>query len=124
MVLVTCKALENHHVDHILTHCNYFNSVLLAVAIPKIDLVISLVGAVSGTFLVILGLLITKVFVVLSISLSQALIFPPILEYLTYAPNISKLTLAKEIVILIFGAIAFATGTYAAVLAIVQEFSD
>lgn len=79
-------------------------TLLLAVAIPKIDLVISLVGAVSGTFL--------------------ALIFPPLLEYITYAPNISKINLTKQIAILIFGAISFATGTYAAVLAIVQEFSD
>jgi uncharacterized membrane protein len=37
----------------------------------------------------------------------QALIFPP-----------------KEILILIFGAIGFTTGTYAAILAIVQEFSN
>jgi proton-coupled amino acid transporter len=54
----------------------------------------------------------------------QALIFPPLLEYLTYAPNISTLTFTKEILILIFGAIGFSTGTYAAILAIVQEFSD
>jgi proton-coupled amino acid transporter len=60
----------------------------------------------------------------MEINISQALIFPPLLEYITYAPNISKLTLTKEILILIFGAIGFTTGTYAAILAIVQEFTD
>ncbi len=100
---------------------------LLAAAIPKIDLVISLVGAVSGTFLVIL--LNSLIFgigrcILIGMNPFQALIFPPLLEYLTYAPNISKLTLTKEILILIFGAIGFTTGTYAAILAIVQEFSN
>ncbi|XP_046645066.1 proton-coupled amino acid transporter-like protein CG1139 [Daphnia pulicaria] len=78
-------------------------TLLLAAAIPKIDLFISLVGAFGSSFL--------------------ALIFPPILEYVTYAPNISKITITKEILILLFGVIGFATGTYAAILAIVQEFS-
>jgi len=59
----------------------------------------------------------------MSLNFWQALIFPPILEYVTYAPNISKLTVTKEILILLFGVIGFATGTYAAILAIVQEFS-
>ena len=97
----------------------------MAAAIPKIDLVISLVGAVSGTFLVILpnSLMFVDAYL-LELNSFQALIFPPLLEYLTYAPNISQLTLTKEILILIFGAIGFTTGTYAAILAIVQEFSN
>ncbi|KAK4017027.1 hypothetical protein OUZ56_031983 [Daphnia magna] len=78
-------------------------TLLLAAAIPKIDLVVSLVGAVTGTFL--------------------ALILPPILEYVTCAPNISKSILTKDIVILVFGIVGFVTGTYSTILAIVQEFT-
>jgi len=54
MVLVTCTyelksilKIEHKHVNF----CCVL--VLLAAAIPKIDLVVSLVGAVTGTFLVI-----------------------------------------------------------------------
>ncbi|KAK4017028.1 hypothetical protein OUZ56_031984 [Daphnia magna] len=78
-------------------------TLLLAAAIPKIDLFISLVGAFGSSFL--------------------ALIFPPLLEYVTQAPNVSKITITKEVLILVFGVIGFGTGTYAAILAIVQEFS-
>ncbi|EFX89718.1 hypothetical protein DAPPUDRAFT_94788 [Daphnia pulex] len=79
-------------------------TLLLAAAIPKIDLVVSLVGAVTGTFL--------------------ALILPPILEYVTLAPNISKQMLTKDIVILIFGIIGFITGTYSTILAIVNSAQE
>ena len=57
------------------------------------------------------------------IYISQALILPPILEYVTLAPNISKGMLTKDILILIFGIIGFITGTYSTILAIVKEFS-
>jgi proton-coupled amino acid transporter len=48
---------------------------------------------------------------------------PPILEYVTLVPNISKGMLTKDILILIFGIIGFITGTYSTILAIVKEFS-
>lgn len=53
----------------------------------------------------------------------QALIFPPILELVTYWPKITKLTISKDIFIFLFGLLGFATGTYASILAIVEEFS-
>lgn len=97
---------------------------ILAAAIPKIDLFISLVGAFGSTFLVICFLYVSKVLLFYQIILLKALIFPPILEYITFAPNISRITVAKEILILLFGIIGFGTGTYAAILAIVQSFQE
>lgn len=46
------------------------------------------------------------------------------LELVTLWPKVSRLTITKDVLILAFGAIGFATGTYAAILAIVVEFSS
>ncbi|XP_055331799.1 LOW QUALITY PROTEIN: proton-coupled amino acid transporter 2-like [Paramacrobiotus metropolitanus] len=78
---------------------------LLAVAIPKLGLFISLVGAVGSS--------------------SLALIFPPVLETVTYGwQNQGKLhwKLIKNAAIFIFGILGFVTGTYVAVLEIVLSF--
>jgi len=76
----------------------------LAAAIPKLDLFISLVGAFSSSFL--------------------ALIFPPVLELITYWPNPGKWTLLKDISIILFGIVGFFAGTYASIESLVSAFSS
>lgn len=76
----------------------------LAAAIPKLDLFISLVGAFSSSFL--------------------ALIFPPVLELITFWPNPGKWTVFKDVSIIIFGVIGFFAGTYASIESLVTAFSS
>uniref|UniRef100_G3PXA8 Solute carrier family 36 member 1 n=1 Tax=Gasterosteus aculeatus TaxID=69293 RepID=G3PXA8_GASAC len=75
----------------------------LAVLIPELDLVISLVGSVSSSFL--------------------ALIFPPILELLTFHTEgaLSPPVTAKNVAISLIGLIGFLAGTYIAVEQIVAR---
>ncbi|XP_064117193.1 proton-coupled amino acid transporter-like protein CG1139 isoform X2 [Macrobrachium nipponense] len=77
---------------------------ILAAAIPNIGLFISLVGAVASSTL--------------------AIIFPPIIEMVTFWPRLSSFTLLKCICILLFGIFSFVTGTYASVTAIITYFQD
>ena len=81
----------------------YFSTVALAAVIPKLDLFMSLVGAVSSSFL--------------------ALIFPPVLELITFWPKASNWIVAKDIAIILFGLTGFGTGTYASLEAIISAFS-
>ncbi len=68
----------------------------LAILIPELDLVISLVGSVSSSFL--------------------ALIFPPLLQIVAFhTEGLSPLVTVKNIVISMIGLVGFLTGTYIAI---------
>uniref|UniRef100_A0A673AU55 Solute carrier family 36 member 1 n=1 Tax=Sphaeramia orbicularis TaxID=375764 RepID=A0A673AU55_9TELE len=74
----------------------------LAILIPELDLVISLVGSVSSSFL--------------------ALIFPPILQIVAFHnEGLSPLVTAKNVLISLVGLIGFLTGTYIAVEQIIAR---
>uniref|UniRef100_A0A9L0RK34 Solute carrier family 36 member 1 n=1 Tax=Equus caballus TaxID=9796 RepID=A0A9L0RK34_HORSE len=74
---------------------------ILAVLIPRLDLVISLVGSVSSSAL--------------------ALIIPPLLEITTYySEGMSPLTITKDALISILGFVGFVVGTYEALYELMQ----
>lgn len=74
----------------------------LAILIPELDLVISLVGSVSSSFL--------------------ALIFPPILQILAFhTEGLSPLVTIKNVAISLVGLIGFVTGTYIAIEQIIAR---
>ncbi|XP_069878778.1 proton-coupled amino acid transporter 3 [Dipodomys merriami] len=75
---------------------------VLAVLIPRLDLVISLVGSVSSSAL--------------------ALIIPPLLEITTfYSEDISFVTIAKDVLISILGLLGCIFGTYQALYELTQH---
>uniref|UniRef100_A0A8C5KSD7 Solute carrier family 36 (proton/amino acid symporter), member 1 n=1 Tax=Jaculus jaculus TaxID=51337 RepID=A0A8C5KSD7_JACJA len=77
---------------------------VLAILIPRLDLVISLVGSVSSSAL--------------------ALIIPPLLEVTTYyTEGMSPLTIAKDALISVLGFVGFVVGTYEALYELIQPSS-
>ncbi|XP_011690625.1 PREDICTED: proton-coupled amino acid transporter 2-like isoform X2 [Wasmannia auropunctata] len=83
-----------------------FVTFIMAEAVPKLGLFISLVGAVSSTAL--------------------ALVFPPIIEMIVYWHNTSLgfFTIAKDVMIVLIGVLGFATGTYESLTSIIKSFSS
>uniref|UniRef100_A0A8C3VZU2 Solute carrier family 36 member 3 n=1 Tax=Catagonus wagneri TaxID=51154 RepID=A0A8C3VZU2_9CETA len=75
-----------------------------AILVPRLDLVVSLVGSVSSSAL--------------------ALIIPPLLEIATFYPeHISCVTIAKDIMISILGLLGCVFGTYQALYELIQPIS-
>ncbi|EFB15337.1 hypothetical protein PANDA_009587, partial [Ailuropoda melanoleuca] len=75
-----------------------------AILIPRLDLVLSLVGSVSSSAL--------------------ALIIPPLLELITfYAEDMSCVTIAKDIMISILGLLGCVFGTYQALYELIQPIN-
>lgn len=125
LVLVTCKYQYNNYTfDQRLIRFLRF-AVCLAAAIPKLDLFISLVGAFSSSFLVLIDTLSHLMDFVFKDCLYplQALVFPPVLELITYWPNPGRWILAKNSLIIVFGIIGFLAGTYASIESLVNAFS-
>lgn len=74
---------------------------VLAVLIPRLDLVLSLVGSVSSSAL--------------------ALIIPPLLEVATfYGEGLSPLAIIKDALISIIGFLGFVVGTYESLCELIQ----
>ncbi|KAB1281814.1 Proton-coupled amino acid transporter 2 [Camelus dromedarius] len=75
---------------------------ILAILVPRLDLVLSLVGSVSSSAL--------------------ALIIPPLLEIVTYySEGMSLLTIIKDALISILGFVGFVMGTYQALDELIQS---
>merc|ERR1712071_155178 len=72
----------------------------LAIAIPLLDLFITLVGAVGCTAL--------------------ALVVPPMIHLMVFWKSLSKVVIAKNFCIIVFGIIGAITGTYSSIYAIID----
>ncbi|GBM16725.1 Proton-coupled amino acid transporter 1 [Araneus ventricosus] len=99
---------EQLAMEYLLRSLLVFITFLMAIAIPNLDLLISLVGALASS--------------------SLALIFPPIIELCTVwntnmSPKKFKLVLIKDIFIMIFGIFGSIIGTYTVISEIAEAMS-
>ncbi|XP_071951038.1 proton-coupled amino acid transporter 1-like [Antedon mediterranea] len=97
--------LQNTTWEYVFRTVLVFITLLIAIAIPKLALVISLVGSFASSFL--------------------ALILPPVLEELNYADlgyasGRTKLRLTKNLIIAIIGFIGFLIGTIVSIQQIIE----
>uniref|UniRef100_A0AAV2MLR2 Amino acid transporter transmembrane domain-containing protein n=1 Tax=Knipowitschia caucasica TaxID=637954 RepID=A0AAV2MLR2_KNICA len=91
-------------VDLLMRTALVFVTCALAVLIPELDLVISLVGSVSSSFL--------------------ALVFPPLLQLSVFhSEGLSPLVFVKNLVISVLGFVGFMAGTYIAIEQIIARNS-
>lgn len=75
---------------------------MMAIAVPNLGAVISLVGSVSSSIL--------------------ALIIPPLIEMATFwNSGISKVTITKDVFITLFGLLGFFAGSYTSIVNIFQK---
>jgi len=89
--------------------CVCVNAVVLAATIPHLDLMISLVGTLSSSAI--------------------ALVFPPLLEIVTYWNEPHRFgpcrwRIGKDILIMLIGILGFFVGTVTTIIKIVQAFTE
>ncbi|KAK3100361.1 hypothetical protein FSP39_018724 [Pinctada imbricata] len=80
---------------------------LVAVLIPHLDLLIALIGALASS--------------------SLALIFPPIIEFLTFSveeKGVSVFTIVKNSLIILLGVVGCITGTYSSIRGIIEALEN
>lgn len=102
LVVFTCKYqifvfIHNYYdsLSCVLVNCYVF-SVMLAATIPNLGAVISFVGSVSSSML--------------------ALIFPPIIELITFWDcGLTRVMIVKDVSIALFGILGFVAGTYTSI---------
>lgn len=109
LIIFTCKSKNNNEAITIEIHSkkmfSFFNhfTVVIAALVPNLGPIISLVGAISSSTL--------------------ALIFPPIIEIITFCPDRLgryRWILWKDIAIMIFGVLGFIFGSYASIMALLN----
>ncbi|OWF52908.1 proton-coupled amino acid transporter 2-like [Mizuhopecten yessoensis] len=79
----------------------------ISMVVPHLDLMISLVGSLASS--------------------SLALMFPPLIEIITYSAEgerLSAIKVFKNVLIILLGIVGFATGTFAALNEIIRTFQD
>ncbi|XP_060064424.1 proton-coupled amino acid transporter 1-like [Ylistrum balloti] len=79
----------------------------IAMVVPHLDLMISLVGSLASS--------------------SLALMFPPLIEIITYSAEgerLSVISVIKNLLIILLGIVGFATGTFSAMQEIIRTFHD